>query len=140
MNKILVIDDNKDYREDLMQILEFENYASLGAENGLIGLEMIHQHTPNIIVCDIDMPVMDGIKVLRAVKAHPIYGKIPFIVTTGNKDNKTIKTLCELGAETYMAKPINIEMFLITISNFCNNGFIQPPVHIANNQPILYED
>ena len=140
MNKILVIDDNKDYREDLMQILEFENYATLGAENGLVGLEMIHQHTPNIIVCDIDMPVMNGINVLKAVKAHPIYGKIPFIVTTGNNDNKIRLAVSDLGAETYMIKPINIEKFLITVSNFCNNGSIEAPLNITNNQPLLYEE
>lgn len=138
MNKILVIDDNKDYREDLMQILEFENYTTLGAENGLIGLKMIEQHAPNIIVCDIDMPVMDGTKVLRIVKAHSIYGKIPFIVTTGHSDNKTIQTVSQLGAETYLIKPINIEKFLITVSSFCNNDFTEALMNTTTSQPLLY--
>jgi len=139
MNKILVIDDNKDYREDLMEILQFENYTTLGAENGLIGLGMIHRHTPNIIVCDIDMPVMDGIKVLQTVKANPAHAKIPFIMVSGHNDRTIINAVSSLGAESYLTKPINIEQFLITVSTFCNNGGIEAPMGMLNSQPLLYE-
>jgi len=112
---ILVIDDDVDYRENLTEILEFENYKALTAENGLIGLEMVRQHGPNLIVCDVDMPVMNGIEVLKAVKADPTFAKIPFIVATGSSDSLTVNTAYELGAESCLAKPVSIPGFLAAI-------------------------
>lgn len=118
MNTILVIDDNYDYRSGLIEILGFENYATLEAEDGLAGLQMIRQHFPNLIICDIDMPGMTGIEVLRAVKCDPIYATIPFIVATGHIDALTMKTARDLGAEKFLAKPFDIPKFLAVIVDF----------------------
>lgn len=118
MNTILIIDDNEEYRADIMEVLEFENYAALGAENGLIGLQMIRQHSLNLILCDIDMPGMNGIDVLRAVKADPSYAKIPFIVASGRNDDLTRQIVSDLGADLYLTKPVRITEFLTTIVHF----------------------
>ncbi len=118
MNTVLIIDDNVDYRASLLEILEFEPYTTLEAENGLIGLQIIHQYSPNLILCDVDMPVMNGIEVLRTIKADPIYAKIPFFIITGHCDEQTLKTALDLGVEAYLTKPIAITEFLFTIDRF----------------------
>jgi CheY-like chemotaxis protein len=118
MNTILVIDDNEDFRADLREILEFENYATLEAENGQLGLQMIRQHSPDLIVCDVEMPVMNGIDVLRTAKADPAVAKIPFLIITGRSDEQTLKTSQDLAVEAYLTKPINVTEFLSTIVSF----------------------
>ena len=117
MSTILVIDDNEDYRAGFIQVLEFEAYTILEAENGLIGLEMIREYSPNLILCDMDMPVMNGIEVLTAVKADPIYAKIPFLIITGHRDEQTLKKSRDLGIEAYLTKPIAIPEFLSTVGH-----------------------
>jgi CheY-like chemotaxis protein len=115
LNTILIIDDDKDYRASLVGILEFETYTALEAENGQIGLQMINQHSPDLIVCDIDMPVMNGLEVLRTAKADPIVAKIPFLIVTGSNDELTLKTSHELEVEAYLTKPVDITEFLSTV-------------------------
>lgn len=121
MNTILVIEDNKTYRQNLIEVFELENYATLEAENGLIGLHMIQRHLPDIILCDIDMPVMNGIEVLRHVKADPFFAKIPFIISTGSSDGFDLKTAQELGAASYLTKPVKITDVLETIVYLLEN-------------------
>lgn len=118
MKKILIIDDNVDYRTDLMEILGFEQYDALGAENGLVGLQMIRQFAPDLIICDLDMPVMDGMQVLIAFRSDPAHAKIPFIVASGRADALTMQTLRDLGADTYLTKPLTTATFLTTIGDF----------------------
>ena len=118
MSTILVIDDNEDFRTGFIEVLELEAYTTLEAENGLIGLQMIHQYSPNLIVCDVDMPVMNGIEVLRAVKADPIYAKIAFVIVTAHDDERTLKTSQDLGVEAYLTKPRVGTEFLSTIVYF----------------------
>jgi len=118
MSTILVIDDDKDYRAGFTEVLELEDYTILEAENGLIGLQMIHRYSPNLILCDVDMPVMNGIEVLRAVKADPTYANIPFLIVTGHRDERTLKTSLDLGVEAYLTKPIAVTELLSTIDHF----------------------
>lgn len=120
MKTILIIDDNLNYRTDLMEILGFEKYDALEAENGLVGLQMIRQFAPDLIICDLDMPVMDGIQVLKALRADPIHARIPFIAASGRADALTIQTLYDLGADTYLIKPVTIATFLTTIGDIYN--------------------
>lgn len=65
MQTILIIEDNVDYRVNLAEILQDELYYTLEAENGLIGLAMIGDHLPDLILCDIDMPIMTGVEILK---------------------------------------------------------------------------
>jgi CheY-like chemotaxis protein len=118
MNTILVIEDNEDYREGLVQVLKSESYRVLDAKNGLIGLEMIQLYTPNLIVCDLDMPMMNGLEVLRAVKADPFVANIPFLILTGHSDKQSLNSSRDLGVEAYLNKPIAIPEFLAAIASF----------------------
>ncbi|MBZ0307569.1 MAG: response regulator [Anaerolineae bacterium] len=118
MITILIIDDNADYRTDIAAILQFEAYHVLEAENGQIGLQMIRQHSPNLILCDVDMPIMGGIEVLRTVKTNPIWAQIPFFIVTGHHDKQTMKTARDLGATAYLTKPLAVTNLLSTIAQF----------------------
>lgn len=118
MTTILVIDDDKKYRTGLMEFLSLEHYQILEAENGEVGLEMIHQHSPDLILCDVDMPVMNGIEVLRSTKSDPISAKIPFIIMTGRNDEWRSKTAQDLGVTAYLVKTVAIEELLIMITHF----------------------
>ena len=120
MNTVLVIDDNEDYRTGLKEVLEFQTYRTLEAENGLIGLKMMQQHSPDLVVCDVHMPVMNGIELLRKVKADPLLAKIPFVMITGQSDERTLQTTHDLGVEAYLTKPVTITEFLSTVDHFLN--------------------
>lgn len=127
MPTILIIDDSLQYRADLVEILEFEKYHTLEAGNGLAGLQMIRRFLPDLIICDVDMPVMNGIDVLKAVKADSACAKIPFLVATGRADTRTRRTLLDLGADTYLTKPISISEFLVTVGSFLWEKDARPP-------------
>jgi CheY-like chemotaxis protein len=118
MSTVLVIDDNDDYRTSFREVLELENYDTLEAENGLVGLKMIQQHVPDIILCDVEMPVMTGIDVLRTVKADPLLAKIPFVIITGQSDHELVQTAHDLGVAAYLTKPLAINDFLAVIVRF----------------------
>jgi CheY-like chemotaxis protein len=128
MKTVLIIDDNTDYRISLVEILQLESYLTLEAENGQLGLQMIRHHSPNLIVCDVDMPVMNGIEVLRTVKTDPIFASIPFLIITGHRDEQTLKTSRALGVEAYLTKPITIPTFLSTIGHFLNERTSTSPL------------
>ena len=115
MGIILIIDDSKEMRADFKEILELEAHTALEAENGRVGLQMIQQHSPNVIVCDVDMPEMDGIELLRTVKSDPKFSNIPFVMLTGQTDHDIQKSARDLGAEDYLTKPITVNTFLSAI-------------------------
>ncbi len=115
MNTVLVIDDNKAYRTDLLEILAFEDYHPLEAENGQLGLEMIRRYAPDLIVCDVDMPVMNGIELLRKLKANPITALIPFIFASGREDDLIKQAARALGFDHYLTKPFQLADFLAAL-------------------------
>jgi CheY-like chemotaxis protein len=118
MRTILIIDDNESFRASLVEILALELHTTLEAENGQIGLRMIRQDTPDLIVCDMDMPVINGFEVLRTAKADPIYARIPFVMLTGHRDEQALKASRDLGVEAYLSKPIAVTEFLSAIGHF----------------------
>jgi DNA-binding response OmpR family regulator len=120
MNTILVIDDNDDYRESLMEILEFENYAALGAENGKIGWQIIRQHSPSLIICDVDMPIMNGVEVLQKTRADARLANIPFLMVSGQSREFAQRASHALAVDMYLAKPMDINALLATIAGFLN--------------------
>ena len=122
LKKILVIDDNEAYRADLLEILNFENYTTLEAENGQVGWPMIHEHSPNLVICDVDMPVMSGLEVLKRAKSHALFASIPFVLVSARSDAQTLKAARDLGVKHYLTKPISISGFLSTIFNILNTN------------------
>lgn len=109
---ILLIEDNNDVRENTAEMLELANYKVLTAENGKIGVELAKKHKPDLVICDIMMPEMDGYGVLFMLGKDPETSGIPFIFLTAKAEKSDIRKGMELGADDYLTKPFD-EMALL---------------------------
>lgn len=105
MKKILLIEDNVDIRTNAGEILELSNYTVILAENGKVGVEKAIKHKPDLIICDIMMPVLDGYGVLHAVHKNDVIKNTPFIFLTAKTDRSDFRKGMELGADDYITKP-----------------------------------
>ena len=86
MKTILLIEDNDDIRNNTAEILELSNYKVIVAENGKIGVEQALKHSPDLIICDIMMPVLDGYGVLHAIHKNEAIKNTPFIFLTAKTE------------------------------------------------------
>ena len=107
MKKILVIDDNADIRENTAEILMLAGYQSITAENGKKGVELAMKEHPDLIVCDIMMPELDGYGVLHLLKKNPETEKIPFLYLTAKAERGDFRKGMEMGADDYITKPFD---------------------------------
>jgi len=105
MKKVLLIEDNDNIRLNTAEILELSNYDVIMAENGVIGVAMAIEHKPDIILCDIMMPMLDGYGVLHAVQKHEAIKNTPFIFLTARTERSDIRKAMEMGADDYITKP-----------------------------------
>lgn len=107
MKTILLIEDNADILANTAEILELSNYKVIPAENGKIGVEQAVKHRPDLIICDIMMPVLDGYGVLHAVHKNETIKNTPFIFLTAKTDRQDFRKGMELGADDYITKPFS---------------------------------
>lgn len=107
MKSILVIDDNRDIRENTAEILELAGYKTFTAENGKKGVEAALKETPSLIICDIMMPELDGYGVLHLLKKNPGTENIPFIFLTAKTERSDLRKGMEMGADDYITKPFD---------------------------------
>jgi len=105
MKKILLIEDNEDVRENTAEILELANYRVFTAGNGKIGAEIAIKEKPDLIICDIMMPVLDGYGVLHLVHKNPEIQNTPFIFLSAKTERADIRKGMALGADDYITKP-----------------------------------
>jgi len=105
MKKILLIEDNDDIRNNTAEILELSNYQVIMAENGKVGVEKALENIPDLIICDIMMPVLDGYGVLHAVHKNDSIKNTPFIFLTAKTERADLRRGMELGADDYITKP-----------------------------------
>ena len=105
---VLVIEDEAPIRANLLRFLVLEGYRVLEAENGRVGLEMARTGMPDLILCDVMMPEMDGFAVLDAIMADPNIRHIPFIFLTASAEKEALVAGLELGARDYVTKPFQI--------------------------------
>ena len=108
MKKILIIEDNKDVRENTADILELSGYETETAADGKIGVEKTLQFQPDVIVCDIMMPVMDGYDVLEELGKNTQTAGIPFIFLTAKSEKSDFRKGMNLGADDYLTKPFHL--------------------------------
>src|SRR5580704_8128521 len=102
MKKVLLIEDNNEMRENISEILSLANYAVLTAENGKVGVEIAKRDKPDLIICDIMMPDLDGYGVLHILGKDPETAGIPFIFLTAKAEKGDIRKGMNLGADDYM--------------------------------------
>lgn len=107
MKKILVVEDNREVRENLQEILELSNYEVLSAENGKIGVELALSQKPDLILCDVMMPELDGFGVLHILAKKPETVDIPFIFLTAKSEKADFRKGMNLGADDYITKPFD---------------------------------
>ncbi|MBA4055264.1 MAG: transcriptional regulator [Marivirga sp.] len=102
---VLLIEDNQEMAENICSILKLAHYNVLSAPNGKIGVEIAQQQHPDLILCDVMMPELDGYGVLHILNSDPETAHIPFIFLTAKADKNDLRTGMNLGADDYMTKP-----------------------------------
>jgi CRP-like cAMP-binding protein len=107
MRSLLVIDDHDEIRENIAEILTLAGYKALTAENGKKGVELALKEKPDLIVCDIMMPELDGYGVLHLLRKNPESADIPFIFLTAKTERRDFRKGMEMGADDYITKPFD---------------------------------
>jgi DNA-binding response OmpR family regulator len=112
MKNVLIIEDDKVIRNNIAEMLELANYKAIKAENGKTGVKLALKASPDIIICDINMPEMDGYKVLYILGKNPATSNIPFIFLTERVRKADMRKGMNMGADDYLFKPFE-EMDLL---------------------------
>jgi CheY-like chemotaxis protein len=107
MNTVLVIEDNQEMAENIADILRLGKYSVLTAPNGKVGVEVAQQQLPDLVLCDIMMPELDGYGVLHLLSNDPDTANIPFIFLTAKADKSDFRAGMNLGADDYVTKPFD---------------------------------
>ena len=115
MTKILVIEDEQPVRENIIEILGYEGFEVHGAENGRVGVDLARSIQPDLILCDIAMPEMDGYAVLLEIRKITQVSSIPFIFLTARTDRTFMRHGMELGADDYLTKPFSAAELIAAI-------------------------
>ncbi len=114
---ILIIEDNEILRTIIFEFLELENFNVISAGDGVAGLNLAKELNPDLIICDINMPYLDGYGVLGELRKDLSSAKIPVIFLTSDADSVTRLRALQLGANDYLIKPIRINQLLEAINN-----------------------
>jgi CRP-like cAMP-binding protein/ActR/RegA family two-component response regulator len=117
MKKILLIEDNDDIRSNTAEILELSNYQVITAENGKIGVEKAIEQKPDLIICDIMMPVLDGYGVLFAIHSNDAIKNTPFIFLNAKTDRNDFRKGMEMGADDFISKPFSVTELLNAVES-----------------------
>ena len=122
MKTILLIEDTIDFLENLTECLEMEDYKILPANNGKRGIELARKFIPDLIICDIIMPEMDGYEVLHLILDMSETYEIPFIFSTSMSEKVDLTEAARLGADDYIVKPFDMELLLKMAKTWIQSG------------------
>src|SRR5215468_11059671 len=106
MKKILVIEDEPEMRRNITTLLKFYDYQPIAADNGCDGVEAARREMPDLILCDVMMPKLDGYGVLQTMQSDPALARIPFIFLTARGEKDDLRGGMNLGADDYLTKPV----------------------------------
>ena len=106
MKKILVIEDDSEMRRNIVIVLRLEQYQPIAAENGRVGVELAKREKPDLILCDVMMPELDGYGVLKALHEDTNTALTPFIFLTAKGEKEDLRSGMNLGADDYLTKPV----------------------------------
>ena len=127
--RILVIEDSTSIRASLVELLRIKDYEVEAARNGIIGLELVAEFQPDLIICDIMMPELDGYQVLEAVRKVPKHANTPFIFLSAKADNGDVRQGMILGADDYLTKPFkDTELFAAVEARLARHNHTQQEV------------
>ena len=126
MKNVLIIEDNQDVRENMAELLELENYAVRTAEDGEKGVEMVRLLKPDIIICDIMMPKLNGYDVLLRLREDKTTASIPFVFLTAKTERIDVRKGMNLGADDYLIKPFEeSELIAVIASRLKKHSFLK---------------
>lgn len=112
---ILLIEDDPALRENTAELLELADFEVRTAPNGKVGVDLVKQEKPDLIICDIMMPVLDGYGVLKAMNSNPDYVHIPFVFLSAKTEHTEVRKGMNLGADDYLTKPFTEKELLDAI-------------------------
>ena len=112
---VLIIDDSPDIRMLICESLNLSGYSTLDAGDGKTGIELATKHLPNLIICDVNMPGIDGYATLKALRDSEATATIPFVFLTGASDKLNMRRGMELGADDYLTKPFTHQELLAAV-------------------------
>ena len=107
MKKVLVVDDNPVSRELIREVLESPQQRVLEAEDGEEALEKVHQEEPDLVLLDIQLPVLDGYEVLRRIRGNSRFARLPVVALTAFAMREDREKALTLGFDDYVTKPID---------------------------------
>lgn len=123
---ILLLEDNDFIRENIIEILELSNYEVLSTTDGAKGLELLQTRRPDLILCDILMPGMDGYDFFVATRTDPVISSIPFIFLTAYSEKKDIEKAFGMGAKGYIIKPFDADDLTQVVKKHLNEPIQNP--------------
>lgn len=127
MTKILVIEDEESVRENILELLEAEGFDAIAGHNGRMGLFLAKSELPDLILCDVRMPELDGYGVLTRLRSEPATTKIPFVFLTAKAAKTDLSLGLELGATAYITKPFS----LVELLDMIERVLMHLPSHAA---------
>ena len=116
MKTVLIIEDELTVRESLVDLLEIEGFRAIAADNGKTGLKLALKERPDLVLCDISMPGLDGFGVLQKLRENPDTGAMPFVFLTARTTKVEFRRGMELGADDYLFKPFTIDELMSAIA------------------------
>lgn len=116
MHTVLIIDDSADIRMIISETLNLYGFKTLVAEDGLTGIKLAQEHLPDLIICDINMPKLDGYGTLKAMREYEATAMIPFVFLSGATDRVTIRRGMEQGADDYLTKPFSPKELMAAVN------------------------
>lgn len=114
---ILIIEDDEIFRSIIFDLLELENFNVISAQDGFLGLKLAKQFNPDLILCDINIPHLNGYEVLNKLREDLTITNTPFIFITSDTDTKSRSQAMQLGANDYLTKPVKIRTLLESIAH-----------------------
>lgn len=127
MKKILIIEDEPQTCENLATILEMEGYQPLTALNGRLGLQLALSEVPDLVLCDVTMPELDGHGVLKALRENSATAAVPFIFLTARGERHDLRAGMNLGADDYLVKPASATELLSAVEARLKRESLRPP-------------
>jgi len=123
--RLLLIDDDQDIR-DLLRATLSDKYEIAEAENGMVGLSMIEKFQPDLVICDVMMPVLNGLETVEAIRQHPVYADLPVFFLTGEKSPALPELARSMGVNLFLPKPIEPSLLDELIELYVVEMKIQP--------------
>jgi putative nucleotidyltransferase with HDIG domain len=120
---VLVVDDSQIIINIIQKGLEKEGFEVVTASNGQAALDILEERTPDLIISDLNMPIMDGLTFCRTVRLKPNFSGIPFVAMSSESDRFRMRQMLQSGAATYIVKPFNVDQLIIMVEKLLSDHF-----------------